>query len=81
MTQSLFEMGCYSVSLGDTVGAGTAGSTGKLLEAMRQAGVPTKDLAVHFHDTFGQALANILVALDEVCLSICVCLCVEGGGR
>lgn len=71
VTQSLFEMGCYSVSLGDTIGAGTAGSTAALLAAMRAAGVSMKDLAVHFHDTYGQALANILIALDEVWKAAC----------
>lgn len=59
-------MGCYSVSLGDTIGAGTAGSTLVLLKSLREAGVPLEKMAVHFHDTYGQALANILVALEEV---------------
>lgn len=67
VTQSLLEMGCYSVSLGDTIGVGTAGSTAALLDEMRAAGVPMESLAVHFHDTYGQALANILVALEQVC--------------
>ncbi|CBN77431.1 conserved unknown protein [Ectocarpus siliculosus] len=62
---SLLDMGCYSVSLGDTIGAGTAGSTLVLLETLREAGVPLEKVAVHFHDTYGQALANILVALEE----------------
>ncbi|CAN0539794.1 unnamed protein product, partial [Ectocarpus sp. 12 AP-2014] len=62
---SLLDMGCYSVSLGDTIGAGTAGSTLVLLENLREAGVPLEKMAVHFHDTYGQALANILVALEE----------------
>lgn len=65
VTQSLLEMGCYSISLGDTIGAGTAGSTATLLNALRVAGVSTKSLAVHFHDTYGQALANTLVALEQ----------------
>lgn len=68
VTQSLLQMGCYAVSLGDTIGAGTAGSTATLLDAIRAAGVPTKSLAVHFHDTYGQALANTLVALEQVCI-------------
>lgn len=66
VTQRLLQMGCYSVSLGDTVGAGTAGSTAALLDAIRAAGVSMSNVAVHFHDTYGQALTNILVALEEV---------------
>lgn len=66
VTRSLLNMGCYSVSLGDTIGAGTAGSTLTLLDAMRAAGVSMTSLAVHFHDTYGQALANTLVALEKV---------------
>lgn len=66
VTRSLLNMGCYSVSLGDTIGAGTAGSTSTLLDALRAAGVSTTSLAVHFHDTYGQALANTLVALEKV---------------
>lgn len=52
------------------MGRGTAGSTAALLGAMRAAGVPMESLAVHFHDTFGQALANILVALGEVYMNV-----------
>lgn len=64
-------MGCYSVSLGDTIGAGTAGSTLALLDSLRGAGVGMDKLAAHFHDTYGQALANILVALEEVSAVLC----------
>lgn len=66
MTRSLLDMGCYSVSLGDTIGVGTAGSTLALLQTLALAGVPMEKLAAHFHDTYGQALANILIALEEV---------------
>jgi hydroxymethylglutaryl-CoA lyase len=52
------------VSLGDTIGVGTPGSTKKLLEAVLKE-VPAEKLAVHFHDTYGQALANIYVALEH----------------
>lgn len=66
VTRSLLEMGCYSVSLGDTIGAGTPGSTLRLVQHLRAEGLPVNKLAAHFHDTYGQALANILVALEEV---------------
>ena len=52
------------MSLGDTIGVGNAGSTDLMLETVLQA-VDRERLAVHFHDTYGQALANILVALDK----------------
>ncbi|ADU13694.1 hydroxymethylglutaryl-CoA lyase [Asticcacaulis excentricus] len=63
VTQSLIDMGCYEVSLGDTIGRGTPGDTQRLLEVVLKRVEATK-LAVHFHDTWGQALANILVSLD-----------------
>lgn len=66
MARSLLDMGCYSVSLGDTIGVGTAGSTFTLMESLKAAKVPLHKTAMHFHDTYGQALANILVALEEV---------------
>ena len=59
----LAEMGCYEISLGDTIGVGTAGKARDLIERVASA-VPVEKLAVHFHDTYGQALANILVALE-----------------
>ncbi|HDM8226435.1 TPA: hydroxymethylglutaryl-CoA lyase [Vibrio campbellii] len=58
----LVELGCYEVSLGDTIGTGTPMRIAKMLEAV-QVKVPTDKLAVHFHDTWGQALANIYQAL------------------
>ena len=58
----LIGMGCYEVSLGDTTGVGTAGDTHRLFEAASKA-VPLAQLAGHFHDTYGQALANIHAAL------------------
>ena len=57
-------MGCYEVSLGDTIGVGTAGSTLMMLSEVLRA-VPKEALAVHFHDTYGQALSNIHVALQQ----------------
>lgn len=56
-------MGCYEISLGDTTGVGTPGGMSEMLEAVKQE-VPVDALAVHCHDTYGQALANILVALQ-----------------
>ena len=60
---ALAAMGCYEVSLGDTIGAGTPDSIGRMLEAVVQA-VPPSRLAGHYHDTAGRALANIGVSLD-----------------
>lgn len=64
VTEQLLEMGCYEVSLGDTIGIGSAGTTQKLLDALLQKLAPEK-LAVHFHNTYGQALVNIYVALQN----------------
>ncbi|EKO3829669.1 hydroxymethylglutaryl-CoA lyase [Vibrio harveyi] len=58
----LMELGCYEVSLGDTIGTGTPIRIAKMLEAV-QVKAPSDKLAVHFHDTWGQALANIYQAL------------------
>jgi len=63
VTNKLLEMGCYEVSLGDTIGTGNAGSTTRLLDVVT-ASVPVDKIAVHFHDTYGQALSNIYVALQ-----------------
>lgn len=63
VAKRLFELGCYEVSLGDTTGVGTAGSMAKMLSDVL-TGVPVSALAVHCHDTYGQALANILIALQ-----------------
>ncbi|CAD6997111.1 hydroxymethylglutaryl-CoA lyase, mitochondrial [Ceratitis capitata] len=59
----LYSMGCYEISLGDTIGVGTPGSMRRMLDEVVKV-VPAKKLAVHCHDTYGQALANILVSLD-----------------
>jgi len=59
----LLDLGCYELSLGDTIGVGTAGQVAGLLGAFERAGIGTDRLAVHFHDTYGQALANTLTAL------------------
>ena len=64
VTGKLLDMGCYEVSLGDTIGTGSAGSMAQLLEVLL-ADFKAEQLAVHCHDTYGQALANILVALQH----------------
>ncbi|KAG9330807.1 hypothetical protein JZ751_022060 [Albula glossodonta] len=63
VAKRLYTMGCYEISLGDTIGVGTPGSMYEMLVAVTQV-VPVDALAVHCHDTYGQALANILVALQ-----------------
>jgi len=61
---ALAEMGCYEVSLGDTIGVGTPGKTQAMLEAVARR-VPIGRLAGHYHDTYGQALANIYASLER----------------
>jgi hydroxymethylglutaryl-CoA lyase len=63
VSQRLLEMGCYEISLGDTIGTGTPSRSQALVESVA-AVVPLEMLAVHFHDTYGQALANILAVLE-----------------
>jgi hydroxymethylglutaryl-CoA lyase len=58
IAQKLLEKGCYEVSLGDTIGVGTAGLATELIEVLSRQ-LPVAQLAAHFHDTYGQALANI----------------------
>lgn len=60
---SLHDMGCYEISLGDTIGVGTPSKAAAMLCAVASE-VPMTELAVHFHDTYGQALANLLACLD-----------------
>ena len=57
-------MGCYEVSLGDTIGVGTPGRTQAMLDAVAGV-VPIDKVAGHFHDTYGQALANVYAALER----------------
>jgi len=64
ISSALLAMGCYEVSLGDTIGTGSPGSMERLLEVLL-AEISAARLAVHCHDTYGQALANILVALQH----------------
>jgi hydroxymethylglutaryl-CoA lyase len=60
---ALYDMGCYEVSLGDTIGAGTPGKTQTMIEACLKR-VPVEKLAGHYHDTYGQALANIYASME-----------------
>jgi hydroxymethylglutaryl-CoA lyase len=59
----MMDLGCDQLSLGDTIGTGTTGHVHRLLDALNSKGVGVADIAVHFHDTYGQALANTLAAL------------------
>lgn len=63
VAEKLYNMGCYEISLGDTIGVGTPASVTKMIQAV-SARVPMAKLAVHFHDTYGQALTNIYTALQ-----------------
>jgi len=64
ISKRLYELGCYEISLGDTIGIGTPRNARRMLAAVASE-IPMSALAVHFHDTRGQALANILACLDE----------------
>lgn len=64
ISQALLEAGTYEVSLGDTIGVGTAGHVRRLVDAHSDRGVSTEVLALHFHDTYGQALANVHAGLQ-----------------
>lgn len=63
VSEALLELGCYEISLGDTIGVGTPGTFRRLLDEVTKA-IPVDRLAVHCHDTYGQALANILTSLE-----------------
>ncbi len=64
VAKALHDLGCYEVSLGDTIGVGTPAKAAAMLRAVATE-VPMAALAIHFHDTYGQALANIHACLDE----------------
>ena len=64
VAKALAELGCYEISLGDTIGVGTPLKAKRMLEAVAAA-VPIEKLAAHFHDTYGQALANLYAVLEE----------------
>ncbi|CAL9053621.1 hydroxymethylglutaryl-CoA lyase, mitochondrial-like [Musa acuminata AAA Group] len=63
VAKELYDMGCSEISLGDTIGVGTPGTVIPMLEAVMSL-IPVDKIAVHFHDTYGQSLSNILVALQ-----------------
>jgi len=63
LAKSLIQLGCYEVSLGDTIGVGTAGKAQQLIQHIKKD-VAVEQLAVHYHDTYGQALANIYASLE-----------------
>lgn len=64
VAKELIDMGCYEVSLGDTIGTGTPLKAKRMLEAVSRH-IPVPQLAAHFHDTYGQALANLYAVLEE----------------
>ncbi|XP_044147430.1 3-hydroxymethyl-3-methylglutaryl-CoA lyase, cytoplasmic isoform X2 [Bufo gargarizans] len=78
VSKRLYSMGCYEISLGDTIGVGTPGSIRKMLEAVMKE-IPVHALAVHCHDTYGQALANILTAM-QMGVSVVDCAVAGLGG-
>ncbi len=63
VSQRLYDMGCYEVSLGDTIGTGTPARAQRMIETVSKK-IPVEKLAGHFHDTYGQALANILAVME-----------------
>ncbi len=63
VAERLLAMGCYEISLGETIGKGTPGEVQLLIAALARS-IPREKLAVHFHDTYGQALANVFAALE-----------------
>ena len=64
LAEALFKLGCYEISLGDTIGVGTPAKAVALVRAVCKK-IPIQQLAVHFHDTYGQALANIYATLEQ----------------
>lgn len=65
LAASLLEMGADEISVADTTGMGTAPRTRKLLQTLKEAGIRSEDIALHFHDTFGQALINTMISLEH----------------
>ena len=61
----LMDLGCDQLSIGDTIGVGTSGHVSRLLDALDDAGIGVDQVGVHFHDTYGQALANTVTALSH----------------
>lgn len=67
IAQRLYELGCYEISLGDTIGIGNVGSTEKMLEQVLKV-IPKENISVHFHNTYGQALTNIYKSIEVLTL-------------
>ena len=65
VAERLMDLGCDQLSIGDTIGVGTTGHVHRLLDALGKRGIGTDRIGVHFHDTYGQALANTLAALAD----------------
>ena len=63
VSKTLLDMGCYEISLGDTIGTGTPGATKALMDEVLNA-IPVSKIAAHFHDTYGQALVNLYTAME-----------------
>lgn len=64
LASTLWDLGCYEISLGDTIGVGTPSKAKEMLRAVA-ANIPAAKIAMHFHDTYGQALANLYAGLEE----------------
>ena len=64
IVKDLLKLGCYEVSLGDTIGIGTPGQVRQLLKAILRAEIDPAQVAVHFHDTYGQGLVNVMAAME-----------------
>jgi len=64
VAREMLDMGCYEISLGDTIGVGTPLKAKRMLEAVTRE-IPVEKLAAHFHDTYGQALSNLYAVLEE----------------
>src|SRR5690606_15702304 len=80
VARALHAMGCHEISLGDTIGVGTPRKARAMLRAVA-ADVPMAALAVHFHDTYGQALANIAACLEDGVRVVDSAVAGTGGGR
>jgi hydroxymethylglutaryl-CoA lyase len=70
VAQRLMDLGLDQLCLGDTIGTGTPGHVHRLLEALARKGIGVDRLAVHFHDTYGQALANTLAAIADGVITV-----------
>ena len=78
VAEKLYNMGCYEISLGDTIGVGTPASVAKMIQAVNTH-VPMNKLAVHFHDTYGQALTNFYTALQAGAMVVDTAIAGLGG--